>query len=146
MSVRENLLRAHRWRLQERQDYLAGLESLHDRLRTDAMRLQDEIVDHERVAGRPSRDGGEIPEMLRPLIERERKIERSIIEIEAQIAEARTAVNAATQEVKHAEIGAGSPAAPTPRRSRRSRPERTARSSSPLAPTLLPFPDRSRIF
>ena len=25
MSVRENLLRLHRWRLQERQDYLAGL-------------------------------------------------------------------------------------------------------------------------
>jgi len=36
MSVRDNLLRLHRWRLQERQDYLAGLESLMERLRADA--------------------------------------------------------------------------------------------------------------
>jgi hypothetical protein len=127
MSVRENLLRLHRWRLQERQDYLAGLESLRERLRADAVRLQEEIGESEAAGGRAV-DGGGPPAYLVPLIERRGKIERSMGEIEAQIGEAREMVEAAQQEVKHAENGAAANASAGPVRvSRRARRERQSR-------------------
>jgi len=134
MSVRENLLRLHRWRLQERQDYLAGLESLMERLRADAARLQEEIGESEAANG-PAANGGDPPAYLAPLIERRTKIERSMAEIEAQIVEAREMVEAAQQEVKHAENGAAaSPSGPmrVSRRTRRERQPRT-RAESPFA-------------
>ncbi len=118
MSVRENVLRLSRWRLQERQEYLAGLESLLGRLGNDLRRLQDD------AAAGPS---------PRPLAERQRKIERSIAEVEARIGEARSAVDAALQEVKLGEGAAGAPAAAPPmrviRRTRRPR-RRTVSGSS----------------
>ena len=107
MSVRESVLRLHRWRLQERQDYLAGLESLLERLRSDARRLQDETAEGGRVFGRAIDEGGDVPPLVRPLIERQRKIERSIAELEHQIADARAAVTAARQEVRHRETASG---------------------------------------
>jgi len=144
MSVRENLLRLHRWRLQERQDYLVGLESLMERLRADAARLQDEIAESERANGRAATGDG-VPPYLVPLIERRNKIERSMAEIEAQLGEARETVEAAQQEVKHAENGAAasspnSPSGPMrvtrrPRRERQSRPR-----------TELPFAGNTRLF
>lgn len=132
MSVRENLLRLHRWRLQERQEYLAGLESLTERLRADAARLQEEIDDSGPA---DSLVGSAVPPFLAPLIERRAKIERSMTEIEGQIDEARGLVEAAQQEVKHAENGAATnaPAGPmrVSRRVRRARQPR-ARAEAPL--------------
>lgn len=136
MSVRENLLRLHRWRLQERQDYLAGLESLMERLRADGARLQEEIAESEAANGHAV-IGGDPPIYLVPLIDRRSKIERSMTEIEAQIAEARDMVEAARQEVKHAENGTFTgTASPGPMRvSRRARRERQSRArvETPLA-------------
>ncbi len=124
MSVRENLLRLHRWQLEERQNYLIGLESLVERLRADARRLQDEAEEGARVSGHLLDDGGVYPLFVRPLIERRRKIERSIVEVDMQIAEARASVTAAMQEVKLYEgaLGQHSGATPT-RHSRRPRRE-----------------------
>ncbi|HVC53684.1 MAG TPA: hypothetical protein VND87_16820 [Stellaceae bacterium] len=107
MSVRENLLRLHRWRLQERQDYLAGLESLLERLRNDARRLEEEAAENDR----DKQNGAAYLLFLGPLVERKTKIERSIIELASQIAEAKSAVNLALQEVKHAEVAMGPHAA-----------------------------------
>jgi flagellar protein FliJ len=141
MSVRENLLRLHRWRLQERRDYLAGLESLMERLRADVARLQEEIGESEAVNGHAA-DGGDPPPYLVPLIERRAKIERSMAEIEAQIAEARDVVEAAQQEVKHAGNGAGTNALSGPMRvSRRVRRERQPRSRAES-----PFAGNTRLF
>ncbi len=141
MSVRENLLRLHRWRLQERRDYLAGLESLMERLRADAARLQEEIGESEAANGRTA-DGGDPPPYLAPLIDRRGRIERSMAEVEAQIGEARDTVEAAQQEVKHAENGTGthSPAGPL-RVSRRSRRERQPRTRAEV-----PFAGNTRLF
>ena len=139
MGVRESVLRLHRWRLQERQDYLAGLESLLERLRGDHRRLQDEMGGSARAA----EEDGAHPLMVRPLVERQRRIERSVVEIEAQIAEARAAVGEAQQEVKHAEFGiAQTTAATAPRPVRRSRRERTNGHSN----TVPPSGGRSRLF
>jgi hypothetical protein len=133
MSVRENLLRLQRWRLQERQDYLAGLESLMVRLRADAARLQEEIGESKAISG--SAAGADPSPYLAPLIERRAKIERSMAEIEAQIAEAHGMVEAAQQELKHAENGAGASAPTGPMRvSRRVRRERQPRPRAESPP------------
>ncbi|HEX3883154.1 MAG TPA: hypothetical protein VHW66_10885 [Stellaceae bacterium] len=148
MSVRDNLLRLHRWRLQERQDYLAGLESLMERLRADARRLQDEIAETERAAGRPANhlagnDAGGSALYLGPMLDRREKIERSLAEIEVQIEEARETVAAAQQEVKHAENGAGGiHATPAPMRVTR----RTRRDRQPAPRAPVPFAGNTRLF
>jgi hypothetical protein len=141
MSVRENLLRLHRWRLQERRDYLAGLESLIDRLRADGARLQEEIGETEAANG-PADAGGDPPLYLVPLFDRRAKIERSMTEIEAQIAEARAMVAAAQREVKHGENGAdtNAPAGPV-RVTRRARRERRPRQRPEP-----PLPVNTRLF
>src|SRR5260370_42265311 len=43
MSIAENLLRLHRWQLEEQRRYVAELEALARRLRADAHRLVDHI-------------------------------------------------------------------------------------------------------
>ncbi|HEY1794687.1 MAG TPA: hypothetical protein VGG57_01075 [Stellaceae bacterium] len=141
MSVRENLVRLHRWRLQERRDYLAGLESLMERLHADAGRLQEEIAETEAARG-PAVAGSDAPEYLVPLIDRRAKIERSVTEIEAQIGEARELVEAAEQEVKHAENGAGTNGPAGPMRVTR----RTRRERQPRSRTEPPLPANTRLF
>src|SRR5215208_2439477 len=49
MSMVENLLRLHRWQLEERRRYLGELESLAERLRVDAVRLTDNDAGAERL-------------------------------------------------------------------------------------------------
>ena len=100
MSVRDTLLRQHRWQLEERQQFLAGLEALAERLRGDARRLDLEIGDSKLAGGYSSADGVDYPPLLRALVERQRRLDRSIIEVEARIGEARGLVGAAMQEVE----------------------------------------------
>ena len=100
MSVADNVLRQYRWELDERRRFLAGLESLALRLRRDAQRLHREI-EEESGAGRLLRQtGAPYPVFVEPLIERGRKLERSIAEIETQILEAREAVAVTEQQVR----------------------------------------------
>ena len=142
MSVRDNLLRLHRWRLQERQDYLAGLESLMERLRADARRLQDEIAEIERAVGRSANHPDGPALYLGPMLDRRQKIERSMAEIESQIEEARETVATALQEVKHAENGAGTHSGSPPMRvTRRARRERQPAPREPV-----PFAGNTRLF
>jgi flagellar FliJ protein len=99
MSVLDNRLRQHRWELDERRRFLAGLEALAARLRRDTQRLHWEI-EEETGAGRSEQKPGVVyPIFVQPLLDRRKKLERSIGEIEAQIAEAREAVATAEQEV-----------------------------------------------
>ncbi len=102
MSVREDVLRLQRWRLEERQSYLANLQSLAARLRADAARLAAEIADSNRRLGEPDDAGAVSPLFHGALVQRHDKIVRSIVELDAQIAEARAAVAAAAREVEHA--------------------------------------------
>ncbi|HYM74306.1 MAG TPA: hypothetical protein VET89_15085 [Stellaceae bacterium] len=96
MNAHKNSNRLQHWQLAERKRYLAELESLADRLRADA----------ERLSGRISEAGGTAAANLarsafiRPLVERRDKLQRSIAEIDTQIAEAREAVAVAQREIK----------------------------------------------
>ena len=96
MNARQNFRRQQHWQLAERQRFLGELESLAERLRADAARLSGSIAGAGPSAIRPQVHGV----LLRPLVERRDKLERSIVEIDAQIAEAREAVAAAQQEIK----------------------------------------------
>ena len=104
MAVLDNLLRLHRYQLEERQRYLADLESLAERLHADARRLSREIEDEAKSTGVPLDPDAVHPLFLRPLIERQRKLAVSAAEVDAQIVEAREAVPAAQQEGKLYEV------------------------------------------
>jgi flagellar export protein FliJ len=106
MSALESLIRVHRWQLDERRRYLSGLDALAERLRADALRVEEEARGEARAAGLFPEAGRTYPLFIRVLIERRRKIERSIAEVEAQIEEAREAVSEAFREVKRYELAA----------------------------------------
>jgi hypothetical protein len=96
MHARRNFYRQQHWQLAERQRYLADLESLAERLRADVDRMNGEI-DQAGGAIEPGRVGGVF---IRPLIARRDKLQRSLAEIETQIADARATVAAAQQEMR----------------------------------------------
>ena len=98
MNGRSNRYRLHHWQLAERQRYLKELESLSERLRADIERLGEEIGD---AGGDTASLQSRIdPLFVRPLLDRRDKMQRSIDEIDAQIAEARAALAGAQQEMK----------------------------------------------
>jgi len=99
MSIRENRFRLQQWQLAERQRYLNELESLASRLRGDAQRLREEIdaTDPQDTLG----DRKTVYQLfVRPLVERRDKLTRSILALDAQIAETRDSLTAAQQEMK----------------------------------------------
>ena len=96
MSVAENRLSLGRRQCDERRRYLAGLQSLAQRLRADEQRLQ---VDIQR-AGQPVVAGN----VSGSLVERHSKIAWSVAEIDAQIAEVAAALGVAEQELKRHEL------------------------------------------
>ena len=99
MTVLNTRLRQHRWELDERRRFLVGLEALAARLRRDAQRLHWEIEEETGAGHSEQKPGVVYPIFVEPLLERRKKLERSIAEIEAQIAEAREAVTTAEQEL-----------------------------------------------
>lgn len=90
MKVLENRLRWRHRECAERRSYLAELELLGKQLRADQRRLLDEMA---------QLGGPDDP----PIIERHRKLERSLAEIDGQIAAARDALAVAEQEVRQQE-------------------------------------------
>ena len=107
MSAVENRLSLGRRQCEERRRYLAGLESLAQRLGADERRLRAEIqragIDGpapEGDAGRPVAARG----FAGLLVERHGKLARSVAEIDAQIAEVGAALDVAEQELKRHEL------------------------------------------
>jgi hypothetical protein len=92
MSLVENLLRAQRRRCEEQRRYLAELEELAERLRTDAMRLGAAIDDGAGDRHAPARG-----------VLRRAKVERSIAVIETQMGSAAAALAAAEAQLRQSE-------------------------------------------
>src|SRR5690348_10700219 len=91
MSVLESRLTLARRRYAEQHRHLAELEGLAERLRSDAGRLRSEIEQSEGGAGDPV--------IAWPLVQRAQKLERSIADLDQQIAAARAALAVAGQEL-----------------------------------------------
>jgi hypothetical protein len=95
MNALENRLNLHRRHCEERQRYLAELESLAQRLRADGGRLRSEI-EWAVTGGNPA--------STQPLLERHGKLARSLAAIEGQITAADDALAAAVRELKRHEL------------------------------------------
>ena len=121
MSIAENLLRLHRWQLDERRRHLAELESLGARLRADLERLTAHIDEDARIRQRAGQDIAAPRPFGEQLAERRNKLDRSIGEIETQITEARAEVTAAESELGRHELAAAHRASTIIRRTRRAR-------------------------
>jgi len=133
MSMVENLLRLHRWQLEERRRYLSELESLAERLGADALRLttaNDPGVERFDPARPVDANSASFE---RKSVERRERLEHSLAEIKAQIVEARAALAEAETEVAHYELAsaqrtnAGPGAILRGRRLRQSTPSALAR-------------------
>ena len=99
MNSHRNFHRSQQWQLAERQRYLSELEALGARVRTDVERLRGEIEEAGGAEALPSNRRLD-PLFIRPLVDRQEKLMRSVAEIDAQIIEARAAVETAQQEVR----------------------------------------------
>src|SRR5579864_183124 len=97
MNALENRLTLHRRHCEERQRYLAELESLAQRLRADGGRLRSEIELAVTVGN---------PASTQPLLERHGKLARSLAAIEGQVAAAASALATAVRELKRHELAA----------------------------------------
>jgi hypothetical protein len=102
MSLLENRLRLGRQQCRQWRRYLAGLESLAQRLRADEQRLRAEI--ELTVAGRPGFTGEPGGPLAGELIDRHHKLLRSVAAIDSQIAEVGAGLGAAEQELKRQEL------------------------------------------
>lgn len=104
MSSRSNLHHTQQWQLAERQRYLTELEALRERLRADVESLRQEIDDSGGVAVLPTNRRLD-PLFIRPLVDRQEKLLRSVAALDEQIAEAHAAVTTAQQEMRLVEGG-----------------------------------------
>lgn len=109
ISVLENRLRGGRGQCRQSRRYLAGLESLAQRLRADERRLRAEI--ELAVAGRLSPEAGAgepgfAAEPAGELIGRHGKLVRSVAAIDTQIAEVGAALGVAEHALQGQELAA----------------------------------------
>ena len=129
MSVAKNRINLGRRQCEDLRRYLAGLESLGQRLRADERRLRVEL----RLVGQPVVAGTPDGCLSESLAERHGKLARSVAEIDAQMAEVGAALGAAEQELKRYELASAQPDA-NARASERRRARRLPRQ--PAAPPI----------
>jgi flagellar FliJ protein len=106
MSTLDSLIRVNRWKLDERRRQLAELERLFERLRSESVRLEQELTSEQSVASASLEAGYAYPGYARDLIQRREKLAASIGEVEGQLIVAREALAESFGEVKRYEIAA----------------------------------------
>ena len=104
MTSLNNLVRLHRWTLDEKRQMLAELEHLLDKLNHDLSQLSHQM-DQERAAAEKSEEGmAAYPTFVAVVLERRRKLTDTIEKVEASIEAARDEVSDAYQELKKYEM------------------------------------------
>ena len=106
MSTLDSLIRIHRWQLDEQRRRVAELEALAATLREDVERLDAEQASEQEVANRSVEVVFGYGSYAAAMVERRRKLCRSLAETERQMTAAREALAAAFQEAKRYEIAA----------------------------------------
>jgi len=106
VSTLDSLIRLHRWQVDERRRQVAELEALSARLRGELVRLAEERAREQSAAGASFLAQHVYPGYIRRALERQKTLERSLAEAEAQILQARDALAEAFQELKRYEIAA----------------------------------------
>ena len=106
MSTLQSLIRLHRFQLDERRRQLADLDQLATKLRQERERLDVEQQVEQSIAAQSVEAGQTYGTYARTLIERRRRLDQSLAEVEQQIVQARDGLAEAFQEVKRYEITA----------------------------------------
>lgn len=104
MPSHENLLRLRRWQLEERRRYATELEVLSERLRADLGLLEAAIALEAATSDWPPRSEAAKHPTALMLMERQRKLEHSLAEVERQMVTARAAVTAVEEEIDGCEL------------------------------------------
>lgn len=100
----ENLVRLHRWTLDEKRRLLSDLERLAQRLSNDITALDEQIVSEQEAASRSLEGAVAYPAFVAVAKRRRSKLVESLRAVEMEGEEARTAVQAAFQELKKYEL------------------------------------------
>jgi flagellar export protein FliJ len=99
-----NLIRLHRWHLDERRKNLVELERLAAELRGQRRQIDEDLEAEKTVAGSSVEAGMTYGDYVKAMIERREKLGHSIAEVEKQIERASEEVMEAFQEVKRYEL------------------------------------------
>lgn len=99
-----NLIRVHRWTLDERRRTLVDLERLAEKLEGDLLALDEELERERQAAVRAPEMAFTYPAFASAARQRKEKIQRSIAEVAKEIDRARQQVEASFQEVKKYEL------------------------------------------
>jgi flagellar export protein FliJ len=99
-----NLIRLHRWHLDERRKNLVELERLAAELRGQCRQIDEDLEAEKTVAASSVEAGMTYGDYVKAMIERREKLGHSIAEVEKQIERASEEVMEAFQEVKRYEL------------------------------------------
>ena len=104
MSTLESLIRLHRWQVDERRRRVAELEALSQKLRQELARLAEERANEQAAANASFLARHVYPGYIRRALDRQKTLEQSLAETEAQTLQARDALAEAFQELKRYEV------------------------------------------
>ena len=107
MTALDQLVRLHRWTLDEKRQKLAELERFRVKLLDNIKALEAELAREQAAADRSPITSISLPAFIKATIDRRRKIEGSVAEVERSIAAAREEITQAFQEFKQYETAHG---------------------------------------
>ncbi len=107
MTALDQLVRLHRWTLDEKRQKLAELERFRAKMIMNIESLEAELAREQAAAERSDITSISLPAFIKATIDRRRKIENSIVEIDRSIAAAREEITQAFQEFKKYETAHG---------------------------------------
>jgi len=107
VTALDQLVRLHRWTLDEKRQKLAELERFRAKMIMNIESLEAELAREQAAADRSEVTSMSLPAFIKATIDRRRKIENSIAEIDRSIAAARDEITQAFQEFKKYETAHG---------------------------------------
>jgi chromosome segregation ATPase len=107
VSALDQLVRLHRWNLDEKRQKLAELERFRAKLLGNIESLEAELAREQAAAERSEVTSVSLPAFIKATVDRRRKIEGSITEVDRSIALARDEIAQAFQEFKKYETAHG---------------------------------------
>ena len=107
MTALDQLVRLHRWTLDEKRQKLAELERFRIKLLANIETLEADLAREQAAAERSPVSSVSLPAYIKATVERRRKIEGSIAEVDRSIAAAREEITQAFQEFKKYEMAHG---------------------------------------
>ncbi|HEY9538007.1 MAG TPA: flagellar FliJ family protein [Kiloniellaceae bacterium] len=107
MTALEQLVRLHRWTLDEKRQKLAELERFRAKLLDNIESLEAELAREQETADRSPVTSISLPAFIKATLDRRRKIEGSVAEVDRSIAAAREEISLAFQEFKKYETAHG---------------------------------------